>query len=187
MLAFLAAYMLVVYLLMRVAAHVWHNNIFIAHCASVGETVLYLLAFRTVLRRLPRYWFAPTLCGFLAFAALDSWVLEGFGQLNSYTLSVESFLIILLALLYFEQELHQATSSAALMLSRPLVVACMGIVLYLAGSVMVYSLSNHFVITNDAVGNSLLYSVNSIMLCVLSGCLFYAFYLTKPQTLPQPL
>lgn len=185
-LAGLAAYMLVVYLLMRVAARLWHNNVILGHCASVGETVLYLLAFRTVLRRLPPYWFTLTLWAFLAFAALDSWVLEGFTRLNSYTLSVESFLVILLALLYFEQELNRATS-ATLMLARPLVVACMGIVLYLAGSIMVYSLSNHFVATNDAVSLTLLYSVNSLMICVLSGCLSYAFYLTKPRTPVQPL
>ncbi|GAB2776756.1 hypothetical protein HNQ93_001906 [Hymenobacter luteus] len=179
-LAYLAAYMLVVYLLMRVAARVWHNNIILAHCASVGETILYLFAFRAALRRLPRYWFAPTLVAFLAFACLDSWVLEGFTRLNSYTLSLEGFLGILLGLLYFEQELHQAPASSVPMLARPLVVACMGIVLYLAGTIMVYSLSNHFIATNDAAGTALLYSVNSIMLCVLSGSLFYAFYLTKP-------
>ncbi|UPL49952.1 hypothetical protein [Hymenobacter sublimis] len=172
----LAGFMALHFGLLKLAGYLWRENMIVGHLSGVGETIFYLLAFRHALR-LSAHWFYSLLVAFLLFAALDSFVLEGFGQLNSYTLALESFLGISFALLYFEQELHKPAIRP--ILERPFTVACIGIILYLAGTIMVYSLSNHFVATNDSVGNTLLYSVNNIMLFVLSGFLTQSFLLSK--------
>ncbi|AHJ96533.1 hypothetical protein Hsw_0938 [Hymenobacter swuensis DY53] len=175
LLAVVPAFMLVLFTLMRLTVAFGLQNIWLAHLAAIGETVCYICAFSLLLPRL-RPWRRWLLGGFLAFAALDSLVLEGLTQLNSYTIALESFLGILLVLLYFEQEIrHLAPTNTH---RRPLLIAGTGIVLYLAGTVAIYLGSNTFLQTDDGVGMSLLYSINSMLLLVLAAFFTRAFWLS---------
>ncbi|UYZ65090.1 hypothetical protein [Hymenobacter weizhouensis] len=176
MLACVPAYMLLLFVLMRLTAYLGQHNIWLAHFSAIGESLLYIGTFALALPHLRR-WVPLLIAGFLAAAALDSFVLEGTHQLNSYTIALESFLGILLVLLYFEREIN--TPSRVLLLERPLIVASIGIVLYLAGTVTVYLISNSFVLANDIMGMTLLYSVNSVLLLLLSGLFTYAFRLAS--------
>lgn len=172
LLACIPAYMLLLFTLMRLAAYWDQHNIWLAHLSVIGESLLYLGTFGLALPRV-RKWLPALVTVFLAAAVLDSLVLEGLEQLNSYTIALESFLGILLVLLYFEQEVNNHSPTP--LLKRPLLVASIGIVLYLAGTVTIYLASNSFV--NDKVGMSLLYTVNSVLLLVLAALLTCSFRL----------
>lgn len=174
LLALVPAFMLTLFTLMRLTVALGWQNIWLAHLAAIGETVGYICAFSLLLPRLWP-WRRWLLGGFLAFAALDSLVLEGLAQLNSYTIALESFLGILLVMLYFEQEIrHLAPANPH---RRPILLAGTGIVLYLAGTVSIYLGSNAFLQTDDGAGMSLLYSINSVLLLTLAAFFTRAFWL----------
>ena len=176
LLAVVPAFMLILFTLMRLTVAIGLQNIWLAHFAAIGESVCYICAFSLLLpRMLP--WRQWLLGSFLAFAALDSLWLEGLAQLNSYTIALESFLGILLVLLYFEQEIRHLVPANNQ--RRPLLIAGTGIVLYLAGTVAIYLGSNAFLQTDDRVGMSLMYSINSILLLVLAAFFTRAFWLSS--------
>ena len=178
LLAAVPAYMALVFGLMRLIGYYGVHNIWLAHLSVIGETLLYLMLYTTVLVSLRR-WRPVLLAGFAAFAAFDSFWLEGLARLNTYTIALESFVVTLLALLYLEKQLR--TGSAVPLLRRPLAVASIGIVLYLAGTVSVYMASNYYIGSNDGRGLSLLYLSNSLLLLLYAGLLSVAFTLVPAR------
>ncbi|GAB3227572.1 hypothetical protein GCM10027346_11090 [Hymenobacter seoulensis] len=180
----LAGFMVLMFVLLRLAAYLWHQNMIIAHLCSVGETIFYLAAFRHVLK-FPVRWFTLILASFLVFALLDTLVWEGLEQLNSYTIVLESFIGICLVLLFLDKKFR--TSSSESLLEQPLIIAGIGIILYLNGTVSVYIISNTYISTNDVNSIILLFALNSIMLMIMAAFFTYAFYVAKKKATFKPV
>jgi multisubunit Na+/H+ antiporter MnhG subunit len=168
--------MLFMYMMMQLGIYLWHYNLAIAHLSTFVESLIYLKIFHDVLNRPKQQVIIRSLAVlFTAFALADSFILEGFSQINSYTNLLESTLITGLILAYFEEAvfLQQHTH----LLQLPLFVASIGILLYLAGTVTVFLFTNHFISTNDELHARLIYLVSSALVFVLALLLTRAFYL----------
>ncbi|WP_226266140.1 hypothetical protein [Hymenobacter pini] len=182
-LAFLPAYMLSMAILMKIAAVVWRNNLPVIHVSTVGETLLYLVIYHTEFKHKRAKKIIRILAiTFLIFAAVDSFYLEGFSRINSFTNLLESIIVTGLALLYFERTLIRRRNTQ---LQRvPLFIATIGIIMYLSGTVVIYLATNHFIDTNDEYGARLIFLLNSALIFTLALLFARAFLLvdSNPQS-----
>ncbi|MCC2548177.1 hypothetical protein LJY25_17135 [Hymenobacter sp. BT175] len=155
-------------------SHKYYYNLPFIHLTTVVETLLYILVYyRALAAPRTRYYIKLATVGFLVFAAFDSFYLEGMQQINSYTNALETFIIISLALLYFEQTLHDL--SAARLERDPLFLASVGIVLYLTGTVTIYLLMARTVTDEDELTYSAMSIITSLLLLLLCGMLTWSF------------
>ncbi|RSK48284.1 hypothetical protein [Hymenobacter rigui] len=168
---------------MQVAIALWQYNLPLVHLNTIGEALLYMKVYHDeFVDEKTKRSIRVIAVIFLVFAALDSFWLEGFGRINSYTNLAESIIIISLGLLYFERTLIGRRRTQ---LQRvPLFVATIGIILYLSGTVVLYLATNHFIQLNDEYNTRLMYLINSVLVLVLGLLFSRAFILVKPQ--PQP-
>ncbi|NVO85675.1 hypothetical protein [Hymenobacter terrestris] len=182
-LRFLPVFHFGIYCLMHIANSVWRNNIPLIHFATIAETLIYLKVYHeefteTKIKKTIRY----AAVAFLLFAFIDSIWLEKPPRINSYTNLFESILIIGLALLFFEKIMVRHKQ---LKLSRvPMFVATVGIVIYLAGTVLLFLTTNYFIVLNDEFNLRLMYLVSSVLLLLLAVLLSRAFLLVRPTETP---
>lgn len=178
-LALLPAFFFITYWLMQLGIYLWHYNLPIAHLSTFVESLIYLKVYHDALNRPKQQKIIRGLAvAFILFALLDSFYLEGFQQINSYTNLVESILIMGLILAYFEEAAFSQHQKHLLQL--PLFVASIGILLYLAGTVTVFLFTNRFITTNDELHTRLIYLLSSVLVFLLALLLTRAFYLVRP-------
>jgi len=183
-LALVPVFLLVMYAASWIGKYFFHYNLIVGHATTFGEGLLYLWYLRRLLadtryRRWPPF-FQVT---FVVFGLLDSFVLEGFKQLNTYTNALESLFVPALVLMYFEHLLH--TPHFAPRLSRePTFAANVGIVIYLMGTVVLYLILNHYILLNDADMVYQIFTLNIVMQLVLSSLLARCFWLAR-QAIPS--
>lgn len=175
-------FLLVIYCLMQAAIALWHYNLPLVHLNTVGEALLYMKVYHDefVDEKMKRS-IRVLAVVFVVFAALDSFWLEGFGKINSYTNLAESVIIISLGLLYFERTLIGRRRTQ--LQKVPMFVATIGIILYLSGTVVLYLATNHFIQINDEYSARLMYLINSALVLMLGLLFSRAFLLVKQQTL----
>ncbi|WP_426490695.1 hypothetical protein [Hymenobacter sp. 102] len=181
-LRFVPLFLLAMYCGLQVAIHVWAYGLPLNHLNTIGETLLYLKVYHdeftsTVIKR--RIRIASVI--FLFFALIDSFWLEGFHQINSYTNILESGLIITLILIYFE--IHILKNRKIVALRKPMFIASIGIILYLAGTIVVHLITNYLIATNDEGSARLVYLISSILLLVMTILFSRAFWLAQQ---PKP-
>ncbi|WP_210115972.1 hypothetical protein [Hymenobacter wooponensis] len=180
-LVFVPAWMFFMYWMMQLGIYLWHYNLAIAHLSTFIESLIYLKVFHDALpHRRQQKTIHILMAGFIIFALLDSFYLEGFQQINSYTNLAESILVTGLILSYFEEAAFSQKHSH--LLRTPLFVASIGILLYLAGTVTVFLFTNHFITTNNELYARLIYLISSTLVFVLALLLTRAFYLVQPIT-----
>lgn len=179
-LRFVPVFLLGMYGLMHIAIWLWHYSVPVNHVNTVGETLLYLKIYYDEFRarRIRRYILIATVF-FMFFAALDSFWLEGFHQINAYTSLLETIIIIGLGLLFFERALIRRRHTSLFRL--PMFVATIAIMLYLAATVVMYLITNNFSATYNEYENRILYLVNSFSLILMTALLSRAFLLVRPD------
>lgn len=185
-LRFVPLFLLGMYCCLQVVIRLWAYGLPLNHVNTVGETLLYLKVYHdeftsTVIKRRIRVAGVVFLC----FACVDSFWLEGFHQINAYTNLVESVLIITLALLYFE--IHIVRSQKIAALQKPMFIASIGIILYLAGTVVLYLITNYLIDNNDGKNTQLVYSFSSVLLCIMAVLFSRSFWLARQTTLSGEL
>ncbi|QJX47671.1 hypothetical protein HMJ29_12250 [Hymenobacter taeanensis] len=178
-LAVLPAFLFASYWLMQLGIYLWHYNLPIAHLSTFGESLLYLKVFRDNMKPSPKRRLVNGLAlFFIVFAVFDSFYLEGFDQINSYTNLLESLLVTGLILQYFEEVVFSQHRTDLLRI--PLFVASIGILLYLAGTVTVFLFTNHLIMHNDELHARLVYLLSSALVFIMALLLTRAFYLVRP-------
>ncbi|MCA8829112.1 hypothetical protein [Hymenobacter pini] len=178
-LRFIPLFLLVMYCCAQVAIILWRYTLPINHLNTVGEALLYLKVYHdeftnSIIKRRVRL----VAVIFLAFAVVDSFWLEGFQQINAYTNLIESFLIITLALIYFEIHILRRQRIAAL--RKPMFVASIGIILYLAGTIVLHLVTNHLIAANDEGDARIVYLISSFLLFLMVTLFSRAFWLARP-------
>ncbi|TGE08058.1 hypothetical protein [Hymenobacter fodinae] len=179
-LAILPAFFFVSYWLMQLGIYLWRYNLPIAHLSTFTESLIYLKVFHDAFNRPKQQKIIRGLTvAFIVFALLDSFYLEGFQQINSYTNLAESILITGLILAYFEEVIF--SQHHARLLHLPLFNASIGILLYLAGTITVFLFTNQFIATNDELHTRLVYLLSSVLVFILALLLTRTFYLVRPS------
>ncbi|RSK36152.1 hypothetical protein [Hymenobacter metallilatus] len=164
---------------MQIAIAVWHYNLPLVHLNTLGEALLYMKVYHDeFVDEKTKRSIRILAVVFVLFAALDSFWLEGFTRINSYTNLAESVIIISLGLLYFERVLIGRRRTQIQQI--PLFVATIGIILYLSGTVVLYLATNHFIQVNDEYSARLMYLINSALVLMLGLLFSRAFLLVKP-------
>ncbi|WP_126546792.1 hypothetical protein [Hymenobacter amundsenii] len=184
-LRFVPLFLLGMYGLMHIAIRLWQYSLPVNHLNTVGETLLYLKVYHDefVTRRVKRY-IRITAAFFLAFAALDSFWLEGFRQINAYTSLLESIVILGLGLLFFERVLIRKRQTS--FFDIPMFAATIGIMLYLSGTIVLYLISNDLIAKNDEYSSRMLYLTSSCLLLLMSLLFCRAFLLVQPDDEHKP-
>lgn len=178
-LAVLPGFLFVSYWLMQLGIYIWHNNIAIAHLNTVVESLILIQVYHDNAKKLKqRQIIRWMMLAFVCFAFADSFFIEGFNQINSYTNLFESIIVTILILAYFEEAIfiHHEYN----LLKAPLFITSIGVLLYLAGTVMLYLFSEHLIRTNDLHTYRAFYLFSSFLFFVLAMLLTRAFYLVKP-------
>ncbi|MBX0292009.1 hypothetical protein K3G63_16275 [Hymenobacter sp. HSC-4F20] len=164
--------------LSRLAITLWKYNLAVGHATTIGEGMLYLWYFRRLFTGSQYAKYFPALqWGYAAFALLDSFYLEGFAKLNSYTNGLESFLCIGLALLFFEEYLRRSKVPSPA--QDPAFISNCAILIYMTSTVTTYLFLNRFIALNDAHSVYRIFFINLVMLLILSAALTFAFLLAR--------
>lgn len=162
----------------RLAIALWKYNLAVGHATIFGEGLLYLWYFRRLFAGSRYAAYLPALqWSYAAFALLDSFYLEGFARLNSYTNAVESFLCIGLTLLFFEEYLRKGKLHSPV--QNPAFISNCAILIYMTSTVTTYLFLNRFIALNDATSVYRIFFINLVMQLVLSGAFTYAFLLVR--------
>lgn len=178
-LAVLPGFLLVLYGAGVAATRLFHYNLAVGHATTFGEGVLLIWYLGRLLAN-TRYrgWPPVFQAVFVVFGLFDSFVLEGFHQLNTYTNALESLLVTALVLLHFEH-LLSAPHLAPRLSREPTFAANVGIVLYLIGTVLFYLILNRYILLNDAALIYRLLTLSLLMRLVLSALLARCFWLAR--------
>lgn len=162
------------------AAYAWHYNVAFWHVMRVLEGLLlgyaYYLALRAPALRQALRWLAPA---FVVLALADSLVLSGWWKLNIYTIAVECTGLIALALLYFEQVLHELRNMD--LRQDPMFVLSVGVLVYFAGTVTLFVLQRD---VQDLQQLDLMLLINSVMSLLLSYTVGRALWLAGRASNP---
>jgi hypothetical protein len=154
------------------ASKVWHYNVAVYATASILEMWFIGLAFYHTLRFSLRRQFLPIGITYTAFGLLDIFVLHGLWRLNTYTMVLNSALIITLTLFYFEQTLRELRN---ITLERePMFVVSVALLLYYAGTVVMFIIRSN---RTDPTEYLIIGSINSIFNLVMHCLLARAFWL----------
>lgn len=154
-------------------------NLVVGHITTFGEGLLYLWYLRRLLADTRyRRWPPVFQVVFIVFGLLDSFFLEGFQQLNTYTNALESLLVTALVLMYFEHLLHKPNLTPRLS-QEPTFTANVGIVVYLMGTVVLYLILNNYILRNDADMIYRIFTLNMLMQLILSTLLARTFWLAR--------
>lgn len=186
-LALVPAFLLIMYAASWIGNYFFHYNLVVGHVTVFGEGLLYMWYLSKLLTN-TRYQQWPRIfqVAFVIFGLVDSFFLEGFGKLNTYTNAMESLLVTALILMYFEHLLH--THRPTSHLSRePIFTANTGIIIYLMGTVSIYLVINTFIITNDANTIYRILILSLFMQLILSSLLARCFWLARDSRTSQKM
>ncbi|WP_139924026.1 hypothetical protein [Hymenobacter sp. DG01] len=179
-------FLFLMYCLLQISIKIWHYGLIINHINTVGETLLYIKVYHDEFnsKKTKRWIRILTVC-FLIFAAVDSFWIEGFDSINSYTNLVESIIVISLGILFFEHIISKSNHQQIQKI--PMFIATVGILLYLSGTVLLYLVTNNFIASNDEYSTRLMYLLNSILLLLLAIIFLRAFFLARKKTPAAPV
>jgi hypothetical protein len=160
---------------------------------AVWDTVTVLemwfigVAYHRILRFRIRRYFLPLGILYTAFALLDTLVLHGLMRSITYTTVLESTLVVVLTLLYFEQMLRELRN---VRLERdPMFVISVALLLYFAGTVVTFVMRAYFIDQNALLQRQIVFSVNSMLNLVMHGLIAWGFWLAgqRQQVAVEPL
>jgi len=159
-------------LALQIGRHLLHVNNPVQHLYTLLKTLLfshmYYLALQRPWHRQLVYWLT---IGFVVFAALDAFYFEGLMRYNSYSRALQSLLLIGFAMLYFEQMLRELRVPR---LERDsLFLASVGLVIYSAGTGMLFVLTNNF--NEDLSMLTLAFDTVFLLNIIFNGLLTLAF------------
>lgn len=163
-----------------VSARLWRYNVVFWHLVSLLELLLLGLAYYRALpvprlRRFMRWGVGPA----AACAVADSLFWSGLWHMNIYFNALHSGLLVALALLYFE---HLTTAVPIQPAREPLFLVSVGVLLYFAGTVLVFTLQPWL----RGPEYPLLMNVNAALSIVLNLCLARALQLAgRPPAAPR--
>ncbi|MBT2556589.1 hypothetical protein J7E24_02235 [Hymenobacter sp. ISL-91] len=179
-LRFVPLFLLGMYGLMHLAIAIWQYSIPINHLNTIGETLLYLKVYYDEFKsNSTKLSIRIITIFFIIFAVIDSFFLEGFSQINSYTNLVESIIIIFLGLLFFERALIR--THRAQLLRTPMFVVTIGIIIYLSGTIILYLITNNPYLSTSEYNSRLLYLIGSCFLGIMALLFCRAFLLVHPD------
>jgi hypothetical protein len=170
-------------LALQIGRYLFHLNTPVQHLYTLLKTLLfgrmYYLAFR---RSWHRQLVRVLTLGFAGFAVLDAFYLEGLTHFNSYGRAVQSLLLIGFAMLYFEQMLRELRVSR--LEQDPLFLVSVGLVIYSAGTGMLFVLINNF--TESLSVLTLAFDIVSLLNIAFNVLLSLAFLRALPNEIQQP-
>ncbi|MDF7810326.1 hypothetical protein [Hymenobacter sp. YC55] len=159
------------------------HNLFVWNTVTILETLFLGYAFYSVLRSSKARYFLRIAAGvFIVLAVTDFFYLSGLEATTVYTVAAESALLISTVLLYFEQLLQELRTSS--MERNPMFVIGIGVIIYFAGTVMVFLLQDSV----SGVQEMLMMMVNSVLSLILNSIIAWAFLLVgkmQPPTIPS--
>lgn len=153
-------------------------NHIVWNIVTILETILLGYAFYLVIkspkiRRILRFSFLA----FMAVAILDFFYLSGFQTTTIYTVALESLLLIGIVLIYFEQILQELRT---INLERnPMFLVGIGVIIYFAGTVMIFLLQNSVVGAQQIM---MMAMINSVLSIFLNSIIARAFWLVGRET-----
>ncbi|WP_324671757.1 hypothetical protein [Hymenobacter sp. GOD-10R] len=169
-------------LALQIGRHLFHLNTPVQHLYTLLKTLLFGRMYYLALRRpWHRQLVYGLTLGFAGFAALDAFYLEGLTHFNSYGRAVQSLLLIGFAMLYFEQMLRELRVSR--LEQDPLFLASVGLVIYSAGTGMLFVLINNFRESLSAL--TLAFDTVSLLNIAFNVLLTFAFLRAHPSEVEQ--
>jgi hypothetical protein len=165
-------------LALNIGRFLYHANNPVQHLYTLLKTLLFGWLYYVALHRISqRRLVAWLTVGFAGFALLDATYLEGLNRFNSYGRAVQSLLLIGFGLLYFEQVLRELRSAR---LERdPLFLVSAGLILYSAGTGMLFVLTNSY--TGDLSLLTIGFNIVFVLNIVFNILLTLAFLRAVPE------
>jgi hypothetical protein len=149
------------------------HNLFVWNTVTILETLFLGYAFYLVIRSSKLRHFLRIGAGiFVVLAVTDFFYLSGLKAVTVYTVAAETVLLITTVLLYFEQLLQELRATS--LERNPMFLIGVGVIIYFAGTVMVFLLQNSV----SGVQEMLMMMVNSVLSLVLNSIIAWAFLLT---------
>ncbi|UOQ74576.1 hypothetical protein [Hymenobacter cellulosilyticus] len=167
---------------------VWHNNHAFVYLTNWAETLFlswaFYLSFRseTIRRR-----FLWAVMAFGAVALVQVVFLRGPYASNTYARIAQCILLVGAALAYFEQTLQELRNIR--LNQDPMFLVSTGVLIYFAGSLMVYVLEDSMYAQKQFGQVWIMYSIQFVLLIIFNLLLALALYRTKPtpQQVPSQL
>jgi hypothetical protein len=158
-------------------------NIAVWNSVTILETLFIFHSFYLVIRseKLRRY-LRMSVALFIVVAIADFFFLSGLKATTVYTVALESVLLVVVVLLYFEQLMQELRTTP--LERNPMFVIGIGVMTYFAGTVMVFLLQD----TVTGVQDTLMMMINSILSLVLNSIIARAFWLVgraQPSAKPS--
>jgi hypothetical protein len=163
-------------LLSEVGRYVFRNNIACQHLLPVAETLVLGWAYWYALyARRSRFFLLGALGLFVLVFVVESWYWRGFWQgENGCTHTIQTFVLLAFALLYFEQllrELHTIRLE-----HDPLFLLSVGVMLYYAGTLMIFLLEISMQRLKQADQIWTMYIIQEVLLIVFNTFLTLALW-----------
>lgn len=169
------------------ARKAWHYNIAVWDAVTILEMWFIGLAYHRVLRFRFRRYFLPLGILYTVFALIDIFVLHGLMRAITYTIVLKSALVVVLAMLYFEQMLRELRN---VRLERdPMFVISVALLLYFAGTVATFVMKTYFIDQNALLQAQIVFAANSVLNLVMHGLIARGFWLAgqRQQVAVEPL
>lgn len=160
-----------------VLAHYKLPNTALYHGATLVETVLLLFFFSVVFKKQRIAFFIK--CGMIIFpvlAVLNTLLLQPLNSFNSYTITLQYALVILLCFIYWWQLREESTGSWE---QQPLNWIISGMLLYFSGSFVLFAFSNYIISHFSKSTSTLIWNVHAALSVVMYISMAIGFYKYK--------
>ncbi|WP_022823163.1 hypothetical protein [Hymenobacter norwichensis] len=155
-------------------------NLYIWNLVTVLETLLIGYAFYLALPSSKiRFFVRLAAWIFMVTAFADYFFISGLRATTTYTVALETVLLVTLVLLYFERSLHDLRTTP--LERHPMFVIGIGVITYFAGTVMVFLLQNSV----HGVQKLLMMLINFVLSFILNSIIARAFWLAGREPLHE--
>ncbi|GAA4018082.1 hypothetical protein GCM10022408_34740 [Hymenobacter fastidiosus] len=160
----------------EIGRYVFHNNIAPQHLITLTETLVLGWAYWYALHSARnRRFLMGALGGFIVVFGVESVYWRGFWQgYNTYAHTFQTFVLLALALLYFEQLLQELHTSR--LEHDPMFLVSVGTMLYYAGTIMVFLLEDGMQHRHQTDQLWAMFSIQATLLIVFNGFLTLALW-----------
>lgn len=154
-------------------------NLYVWNLVTVLETLFLGYAFYLALPFSKIRWFIRLAAWvFITTAFADFFFISGLRATTTYTVALETILLVSLVLLYFERSLHDLRTTP--LERHPMFVIGIGVITYFAGTVMVFLLQNSV----HGIQKVMMMLINFVLSFILNSIIARAFWLAGREQLP---
>lgn len=154
------------------------NNLPAVHIFTVLQFIVLVWIMKKGLSSyFPKNVFQGLIIGFVLFALIDAFFLNGWYNFNSYSRPLASFILPFLALCFFYKTMKELKISS--LEREPLLWLSIGIIIYFPSSLLVFLFTNHVKTSNEVLLT--LWGIHAIFNIILNATYSIALWIKPPK------